>query len=79
MAAMPMSPAMSKPYVHTNLPSIGETIVFRGLNGARLMGTVTSLKHIPTEGAADRWGVFVEIESGEPAYINDYRVIVVTY
>ncbi len=78
MATMPMFSVVSKPYLHTNVPSVGATIIFRGLGDSRVKGTVTAFKHIPTSGAADRWGVFVETESG-PAYINDYRVMLVAY
>ena len=78
MTAMSMFPAASKPYLHSNVPSVGDTIIFRGLNETRVKGTVTAFKHVPTDGVADRWGVFVATESG-PAYINDYRVMLVAH
>ncbi len=78
MATVLMFPVVSKPYLHTNVPSVGDTIIFHGLGDSRVKGKVTAFKHVATSCAADRWGVFVETESG-PAYINDYRVMLVAH
>jgi len=65
----------SRPYEFSNVPEVGETIVFVGLDRLR-EGTVTQFRHVetPPYDPFNRWGVFVETADG-PAFVNDYRYL----